>query len=522
MSPTRRLPFRFLPIVLIVVALLAGCKPEQVATDLSKNSIIPRPLWVEAAGGSFSIGARTSIVAAPEVKPVAEYLASRLRPSTGFALVVKEGTKAPLKGHINLILDTSLPGLADEGYQLSVTNRLVVITASTPAGLFYGVQSLLQLLPATVELTTVQNGPWILPTGTIRDVPEYAYRGAMLDVARHFFKPDDVKQFIDQIALYKFNYLHLHLSDDQGWRIEIKSWPKLTDIGGSTQVGGGAGGFYTQDEYKDMVTYAAAKFITLVPEIDMPGHTNAALASYAGLNCNGQATKTYTGTDVGFSTLCTSKDTVYQFISDVFRELAAITPGPYLHMGGDESHVTKKEDYIPFVSRVHEIIRALGKVPMGWDDIAATTLKPGTVAQHWATVPNAVSAAAQGAKIVMSPARKAYLDMQYDSTTTLGLHWAGYLEVDSSYIWDPATFVPGVGKASILGVEAPLWTETITKMDDIEYMIFPRLPGIAEIGWTPASLRSWDEYMVRLAAHGKRFQALGINYFRSTRVSWPD
>jgi hexosaminidase len=515
-----RSPFRFLPIALIIMAFSAGCQPEQVATDLNKNSIIPRPVSVEADGGSFTLGAKTSIYAIPEAKPAAEYLASRLRPSTGLDLVVKEGSKAPGKGHIFINLDATAPGLGDEGYELSVTDRLVTLTAAKPAGLFYGIQTLLQLLPPAVELTTVQEGPWIVPTGTIRDQPEYGYRGAMLDVARHFFKPVDVKRFIDLMAVYKLNYLHLHLSDDQGWRIEIKSWPNLAAHGGSTQVGGGAGGYYTQEEYKDLVAYAASKYITVVPEIDIPGHTNAALASYAELNCSGTATKLYTGTEVGFSTLCTSKEVVYQLISDVFRELAAITPGPYLHMGGDESHVTKKEDYIPFVTRVHEIIRSIGKVPMGWDDIAATSLAPGTVAQHWATVPNAVKAAGEGALILLSPAKKAYIDMQYDSTTTLGLHWAGYLEVDSSYIWDPATYVPGVGKASILGVEAPLWTETVTKMADIEYLTFPRLPGIAEIGWTPATLRAWDEYKVRLGAHGKRLEAMGVNFYRSPKVSW--
>jgi hexosaminidase len=342
----------------------------------------------------------------------------------------------------------------------------------------------------------------------------------MLDVSRHFFGVEDVKKFIDYLAFYKMNVLHLHLSDDQGWRIEIKSWPNLTTHGGSTQVGGGKGGYYTQDQYAEIVAYAGDQYITIVPEIDMPGHTNAALASYAELNCNGKATELYTGTRVGFSTFCTNKEITYRFINDVVRELAEMTPGPYIHIGGDESHATKIEDYIPFVNRVQDIVTEHGKQVIGWDEIALSTLKPNSVAQHWANISNAEKAVAQGAKVLMSPAVKAYLDMQYDSTTPLGLHWAAYIEVDDAYIWDPGSLVPGLNKESIIGVEAPLWSETLTNLDEIEYMVFPRLPGIAEIGWTPVSMRSWDEYKTRLAKHNKCFDAMGINYYQSKKVPW--
>jgi hexosaminidase len=342
----------------------------------------------------------------------------------------------------------------------------------------------------------------------------------MLDVARHFFSVDDVKRYIDLIACYKMNALHLHLSDDQGWRIEIKSWPDLAIKGGSSEVGGGAGGYYTQEQYADIVKYANDHYITIVPEIDMPGHTNAALSSYAELNCDGKATELYTGTKVGFSTLCTTKEITYKFISDVIRELAALTPGPYIHIGGDESHATKREDYIPFVNKVQEIVTANGKQVLGWDDISIATIKPNSVVQFWATGKNANAAVAQGAKIIMSPATRAYLDMQYDKTTKLGLHWAAYIEVDSAYTWDPATFIPGIKKENILGVEAALWTETISKMDEIEYMVFPRLPGLAEIGWTASPARNWNEYKTRLAEHGERFKAMGIDYYQSKLVPW--
>jgi len=325
---------------------------------------------------------------------------------------------------------------------------------------------------------------------------------------------------MEYLAYYKMNTLHLHLSDDQGWRIEIKSWPELTKHGGSTQVGGGKGGYYTQEQYTAIVQYAKDRYITIVPEIDMPGHTNAALSSYAELNCSGKATDLYTGTEVGFSSFCTTLNITYKFIDDVVRELAAITPGPYIHIGGDESHSTKREDYIPFINKVQDIVLSHGKKVLGWDDIAIASLKPNIVAQHWANVKNANMAVGQGAKILMSPAVKAYMDMQYDKSTKLGLHWAAYIEVDSAYIWDPATFIPGVGKENVLGVEAALWTETLTNLKEMEYMIFPRLPGYAEIGWTPSSERSWTEYKIRLARQGERFKALDINYYPSKLVPW--
>ena len=237
-----------------------------------------------------------------------------------------------------------------------------------------GIQTIRQLLPPQIESSEKTNSKWLIPSVILEDSPKYAYRGAMLDVARHFFEVDEVKQFIDYLAMYKMNHLHLHLADDQGWRIEIEAWPKLTSHGGKTEVGGGKGGFYTQEQYKEIVKYASNRFITIVPEIDMPGHTNAALSSYAELNCDGKATELYTGTKVGFSSLCTDKEITYTFIKDVLTELAALTPGPYLHIGGDESHATEKEDYLKFVNRVQGIVRETGKEMIGWDETASSQL----------------------------------------------------------------------------------------------------------------------------------------------------
>ena len=503
--------------------MTAGLSCTVEKSDLSKENLIPRPVSVTATGNYFTLQKGSGIYLqgnSEELQHIGNYLAARLKPATGFELAVKTaGSEAP-QGNIYLSLDPKDSKNGNEEYTLEITKATVKLTASSAEGLFRGVQTFRQLFPAKIELATTQEGPWKIASGTIIDSPEYAYRGFMLDVARHFFGVDDVKRLLDELAYYKINMFHFHLADDQGWRIEIKSWPQLTLHGGLTEVGGDKGGFYTQEQYSNIVKYAAERYITVIPEIDMPGHTNAALSSYHELNCNGKAPDLYTGIEVGFSTLCTSKELTYKFIDDVVGELAALTPGPYLHIGGDESHATKIEDYIPFVKRVQDIVLSHGKKAIGWDDIAISEMKPGVYAQHWASVKNAQLAVKQGSKILMSPAVKAYVDMQYDSTTTPGLHWAAYIEVDSAYNWDPAKLIPGVAKENILGVEAALWSETIKTMSDIEYMVFPRLPGYAEIGWSPASSRSWDEYKLRLAAHGEKFKALGINYYHSPRVPW--
>jgi hexosaminidase len=494
-------------------------------SDLSKTDLIPKPVSVTATGGYFELKSHTTIYIrgeSKELKQIGQALADKLKLSTGFDIEVISKLKTPGSGNICLTLteNASGPKTGDEGYVLDITKKLIMLSANNPAGLFRGIQTIRQLLPPKIELTSKQSGPWKIPTGTITDYPSYSYRGMMLDVSRHFFSVEDVEKLMDYLAYYKMNMLHLHLSDDQGWRIEIKSWPALAKHGGNTQVGGDKGGYYTQEQYKTLVQYAKERYITIVPEIDMPGHTNAALASYAELNCNGKATELYTGTNVGFSSLCTTIDITYKFIDDVIGELAALTPGPFIHIGGDESHSTKREDYIPFIKKVQDIVIAHGKQVLGWDDIAISSLKPNVVAQHWANVKNANMAVGQGAKILMSPATKAYLDMQYDKSTKLGLHWAAYIEVDSAYIWDPATLITGVGKENILGIEAALWTETITNLHEMEYMVFPRLPGYAEIGWTPSSERNWNDYKVRLGKQGERFKAMGINYYPSGLVPW--
>ncbi|HAL55124.1 MAG TPA: beta-N-acetylhexosaminidase, partial [Bacteroidetes bacterium] len=421
-------------------------------------------------------------------------------------------------GSIFLTTKGGDPTLGEEGYLLTISPDLVTVQAHQPAGLCRGIQTIRQLLPAAIERPSVQPGPWGMAVVTIRDHPRFVWRGAMLDVARHFFSVTDVRRFIDLIEYYKMNRLHLHLSDDQGWRLEVHSWPRLATYGGSTQVGGGRGGYYTQSEYSDIVTYAQRRHITVVPEIDMPGHTNAALASYAVLNCDGVARPLYTGIGVGFSSLCVSKETTYTFIDDVIRELAILTPGPFIHIGGDEAPGSQA-DYSRFVERVQTIVQRHGKQMIGWEEIAQARLHSSSIAQHWYSS-LAQRAVQQGSKVIMSPASRAYLDMKYDNATPLGQVWAGVIDVEKAYTWDPASQVSGVTEASILGIEAPLWTETLQTISDIEYMTLPRLAGYAEIGWSPLAGRNWDEYKTRLGSHGPRLTAMGVNFYKSAQVPW--
>ena len=507
-----------LSILVILMSMFQSCS-EKIETDLTQTAFIPKPTSVTATGHGYNL-TKASLIYVQEgpagLLSTAEFLAEKINQLTRNSAETKTTNSTPSKGvYISIAEDGELN---KQGYELKINKNLISIKGADAAGCFFGLQTLLQTLPVANDNAQ----PLYVPTGTITDSPEYYYRGSMLDVSRHFFNVEEVKQYIDFLAMYKMNVLHLHLSDDQGWRIEIKSWPKLTEIGGQTEVGGGEGGFYTQEQYKELVQYAADRQIMIVPEIDMPGHTNAALASYAELNCDGKARELYTGTEVGFSTLCTDKEITYQFIDDVIRELAEITPGPYIHIGGDESHVTAHDDYVYFVNKVQDIVKKYDKKIIGWDEIANAKLIDDVTVQFWADVENTTMGVEKGAQVLMSPAARAYLDMQYDSTTHLGLHWAGYIEVDHGYDWDPATLVEGITKENILGIEAPLWSETVTNIDEVEYMTFPRLPGYAEIGWTAPAERNWDEYKTRLAKHGKRFEALGIDYYKSALVPWKE
>ena len=516
-------------VVLIVFTAFVACQQEKKKvinfpmTDLTAENLIPKPLRIIPTNSAFGLDKNTIIYTSQNAAgfpEVGEFLSEKIKWQTNLDLAVNSSTNTTSQRIIFINQSDSTEFSSKEGYDLYITQDSIILNAKTAEGAFRGIQTIRQIIPETSNDTLTENKMWLIPTGKIIDNPNFEYRGSMLDVARHFFGVEDVKKYIDILAYYKINALHLHLADDQGWRIEIKSWPKLTEIGGSSEVGGGPGGFYTQEEYKDIVAYAAKHFITIIPEIDMPGHTNAASVSYPILNGNGKTPKIYTGTEVGFSTFDTRKDTVYAFIDDVVREISAITPGPYFHAGGDESHVTKKKDFIHFVSKVDKIVKKYGKKMIGWDEIVHADIDTSAIAQFWANEENAKLAVKKGLKIILSPGKKAYLDMQYDTLSKYGLHWAGYIPVDTGYVWTPERYVKGINKENILGIEAPLWSETVSNMDEVEYLAFPRMIGYSELSWSTEENRNWENYKVRLGNQAPYLDKMNVKYYPSELIDW--
>jgi len=497
-------------------------KIDYPATDLNKAALIPKPLKVVPTNSAFGLDSKTAIYTSQTsngFEKVGQFLADKIKSRLDLDIPVNNANSETVERIIYINQVDGLDSKSSEAYQLYIKNDSIMLNASTAEGAFRGIQTLRQLIPEKSNDTLAAQSMWLIPTGKIDDAPNFGYRGAMLDVARHFFTVDEVKRYIDQLAYYKYNAFHMHLTDDQGWRLEIKSWPKLTEIGAQTEVGGGSGGFYTQDEFTDLVNYAAERHIQIIPEVDMPGHTNAASFSYPILNGNGKTLSNYTGTEVGFSTFDAQKDTVYAFLDDVIREIAAISPSPYFHIGGDESHVTKKKDYIHFVEMVEKIVEKHGKRSIGWNEIAQADISSSTISQLWNEPESAQKAAEKGCKIILSPAKKIYLDMQYDSLSKFGLHWAAYIPVNDAYNWDPETYLE-VPQESIMGIEAALWSETIANSDELEYLAFPRVIGYSELGWTPAEQRNWDDYKVRLAGQVPYMTRNKINYYKSELVDW--
>ncbi|MER5862942.1 beta-N-acetylhexosaminidase [Kitasatospora sp. NPDC002040] len=514
------------------LALLLSCQPAQSDEPraLPAINVIPLPLSTTVGTGpGYLLTADTAIRTAPGTAPLADRLAEQLRRSTGLPLPV-----GPATGGIELRLDPAVEG--EEGYRLAADEQGVVITANTEQGLYRGTQTLRQLLPPHIDAGAVVQVRWAVPPVTVTDRPRYPYRGALLDVARHFFTVAEVKAFVDRLALYKFNHLHLHLSDDQGWRITVPGHPELTGIGAATEVGGTPGGFYTDADYREIVRYAQERFLTVVPEIDLPGHTNAALTAHPELDCSGGPPPVpYTGTEVGFSALCPTDERSYAFTNDVITHLAALTPGPYLHIGGDEVKRLEPQQYEQFVRRVAAQVVAAGKIPVGWHETApaagagqagAGQAGPGQVGllQYWradqtATVP-VQAAVGRGAKVLMSPAGRTYLDMKYQNGYRLGLRWAGYVDVLDTYGWDPDTFLPGLPPGSVLGVEPALWTETLSTVAELDLMLLPRLPALAEVGWSAQADRHWPEFRVRLAGQALRWEAAGFAFERRPSIPW--
>jgi hexosaminidase len=495
---------------------------------LGLGDVIPAPAEVRPdPAAAFTIDEGTAIRTAPgsaEARRVGEYLATLLRPATGYALPVGEDS-----GAIALLLEDGSAGsvdpFGDEGYRIDIAATGAVVRAGTSAGLFAAVQTLRQLLPAAVDAATPQQAEWVLPGGRIVDRPRFAYRGAMLDIARHFFTVDEIKSYVDALAQFKINHLHLHLTDDQGWRIEIDGWPALTEVSGGegTGVDGTGSGFLSKADYAEVVAYAAERFVTIVPEIDMPGHVNAAQVAYPELAADGAAVRPRTDSEVGYSSFVAGKEETYAFIEDVLCEVAALTPGPYLHIGGDEADATTADDYRTFMRRVLPLVAKYGKRAVGWHEMAAVELPETAVPQYWrieAADEGTARAAANGSKVIMSPADRAYLDMKYTAETPLGLDWAGLIDVERAYGWDPAERLPGVGEDALLGVEAPLWSETLRSLTDVQTMTFPRLPAIAEIGWSPRATHDWESFRRRLAGFGPRWRHQGVAFHPSPEIPW--
>ena len=516
-----------LGVFLMLLVVMVSCSQKEVIvfpeTHLESNSIIPIPENVKETNSAFGLDKYTVISIASDQKDyqaVAKYLSNQIEDKISLLVPVDidDSNNVRRTIHFQEIFDETLK--SNESYRIDINEDSLIVYSKTAEGAFRAVQTIEQIVPEISTDTITDHSMWLIPSGQIVDNPFFEHRGAMLDVARHFFSVDEVKKYIDALTYYKINKLHLHLTDDQGWRIEIKSWPKLTEVGAATEVGGGKGGFFTQEEYKEIVRYASDRYITIIPEVDMPGHTNAASLSYPVLNGNGKPLKAYTGMRVGFSTFDARKDTVYSFIDDVVREISAMTPGPYFHIGGDESHVTKKSDYIYFVSKVEKIVNKYGKQMLGWDEITQSDISNQSIAQHWQNPDNAIAAVKKGQKIIMSPGKKAYLDMKYDKDSKYGLNWAGYIPIDTAYIWNPETYIEGVNRTNILGIEAPLWSETISNSQELEYLAFPRVIGYAEIGWSNPQNRKWEDYKKRLADQGPYLDRKNINYYKSKLINW--
>jgi hexosaminidase len=514
----------------LALVLAAACRtPSRTAPSSADRpvlyAVVPNPTTIELPVGrdSFLVTPRTTVVvdadASSEVETVGTYAAQLIASRFG-AVAQRLGAGATQPdSSIALKLDPARTALGGEGYELTVGRTQVQIVAAQSAGLFYGVQTMRQLLPPSVEHIASYTRRLVMPIAHVVDAPRFEWRGAMLDVARHFLPANDVKRFIDLLALYKLNRLHLHLADDQGWRIEIRSWPNLTAISGRTAIGDAPAGFYTQEQYADIVAYARSRYVTVVPEIDMPGHSNAALVAYPDLRCNRVAPEPFTRVGGPPNTLCVTRDSIYNFVTDVIREISSAAPTPYYHIGGDEVAGLTKEQYRDFIQRTQSIVNGIGPRMIGWSEIATTNIDSRTIVQHW-TRDSSYLHAQRGGKVILSPGPHAYLDMKYDSTTILGLRWAGLIDLRTAYDWNPTALLPGVSESSVLGLEAPLWAETLVTRQDYEYLAFPRLTAIAELAWSAPGRIGWDDFRRRIGAQGARLAALGVNFARVPGVPW--
>jgi len=478
-------------------------------------SLVPLPAHVRPADGSLPLdGVR--VVAGPSDEE--QRLAAVARELLG--LVPDEGSG---ESALTLALDDAGGpdgATSPERYTLEVGPTGVTVAAPTTEGLFRGLTTLAQL--ATVD----DEGRAVLPAVVVQDAPRYAWRGLSLDVARHFFEPAVVERVIDVMARYKMSVLHLHLTDDQGWRLELPSRPLLTEISGKGEIGDGVGGFYTLDEFRRLQEYAAERYVQVVPEFDMPGHTNAATHAYGELVPGGQPTDRFGGEEVGFSKLSFDLPGTEPFLRDVFGDIAAATLGEYVHIGGDEVFTLGAEEYSRFVLLAHEVVTAAGKKVVGWQEIAEADLPAGTVVQYWEVRKDQEPlrrAVAGGSRLLLSPADRAYLDMKYDAADATGQDWGGSMppiELRDAYEWEPDDAVQGVGPDAVIGVEAAIWSERILDEDTLFLRLLPRLAATAEVGWTSADARSWGDFSARVPHESDGWRARGLTFHASPGVDW--
>jgi hexosaminidase len=527
---------------LSVVVALAGAvyaAPAEVA-------VVPAPASLAVSrAGAFLLERDTQVVADDGARAVGEAIAGFLRPATGFPIPVMTPSTRPARSVIRLRLD---PAIADgEGYRLRARPLRVDIEARTPAGLFYAGQTLRQLLPVAISSARAASGVvWRIPAVDVADAPRFPYRGMHLDVSRHFFPVDFVKRYIDLLAAYKINTFHWHLTDDQGWRIEIRKYPRLTEVGAwraETQSGVGEdsrpifdgrrhGGFYTQDEVREIVRYAADRFVTIVPEIDMPGHALAALAAYPELACTPGPFAVATTFGVFDDVLCPT-DRTAAFMEDVLAEVTTLFPGPLVHIGGDEVPKTRWQES----AAVQEIVRREGlrdeeqlqglfmkrmaaflakheRQAIGWDEIMEGGLPPGAAVMSWRGASGA-SAAKEGHDIVMAPYTFTYFNLREGEEKRAGGGPGGQLTLEKVYAFEPmAAGLDADAARHILGGQGNLWTEWLAAPADVERTLLPRLLAMSEVLWSPAAARDWPGFAVRVRSHLRRFDRAGVEYGR--------
>ena len=486
-------------------------------------ALVPAPLSVRTLGGApFAVTAATQVLAGPGTSAAAALVAAALGEAAGHAVGVREASddaaraasRDPQGDHGLVVLTLADDGLppGNEVYRLGAGPDGLRLTARTVAGLYAATATLRQLL---------ERGTATVPAVEVEDAPRYPWRGLSVDVARHFLTPAELRRVVDLAAAYKLNVLHVHLTDDQGWRLALPSRPRLVEHSSGGAVGGDPGGWYSVDDWAALVAYATGRGLTVVPEIDVPGHVNAALHALPELTVSGAAEPAYTGVEVGFSALRASVPATVPFLTDVFADVAAMTPGRYVHVGGDEAHQHEASEYVELVGAVVEAVTATGKTVVGWQEIAAAPLPAGTVVQYWQerSDPGPVIAAARdGARVLMSPASRAYLDMQPVPGYPLGQDWAGHVELRDAYEWDPAAVLPGLDPDAVIGVEAAVWTETLRTFDDVSQMLLPRLAAVAEVAWSART--DWDSFTARVAPHAATWDRQGLTWYASPQVAW--